>query len=69
MILGSGLHPEGREGFLSAVRGAPATANMPVLELVTTSDRERAERPGAVRWPCRVNDLKDRIEAALPRAV
>jgi hypothetical protein len=29
VILGSGLHPEGREGFLSAVQGAPAAAKMP----------------------------------------
>ncbi len=69
VILGSGLHPKGRESFLSAVQGAPAAAKMPVLELVAASDRERAERPGAVRWPCRVNDLKQRIEAALPHAV
>ena len=69
VILGSGLHPKGREGFLSAVQGAPAAAKMPVLELVAASAREHTERPGAVRWPCRVNDLKQRIEAALPPVV
>jgi hypothetical protein len=35
------------------------------LELVRASERERAEQPGYVLWPCPVKDLKHCIEAVL----
>ncbi len=65
VILTPGLNPKGRERFLDNMASTPATARIPVLELVTASDRARADQPGYVPWPCRLNDLKQKIEAAL----
>ncbi len=69
VILTPGLHPKGRERFLDNMGSAPATAKIPVLELVTASDRARADQPGYVLWPCRLKDLKQKIEAALLAAL
>lgn len=66
VILAPGLHPKGREGFLNGLESAPATAKITVLELVRASDRARDEHRGSVLWPCRIQDLKQEIEAALP---
>ncbi len=66
VILAPGLHPKGREGFLNGMESAPATAKITVLELVRASDRARDDHRGSVLWPCRVQDLKQEIEAALP---
>ncbi len=69
VILMPGLRPEGREGFLegmeSVAASATATGKIRVLELVTGSDRSRADREGYVPWPCRIENLKRKIEAAL----
>lgn len=66
VLLAPGLHSEGREKFLDRIgRNGTGSTMIPVLELVTPSDRALAGRPSAVRWPCRAKDLKQQIEAAL----
>lgn len=66
VILAPGLHPKAREGFLNGMKSALATAKIAVLELVRASDRALDHRRGSVLWPCRIQDLKQEIEAALP---
>ncbi len=64
VILAPGLHPKGRECFLNGMESASTTAKITVLELVRASDRARDDQRGSVLWPCRVQDLKQEIEAA-----
>ena len=58
-----------RKIFLSRVRDTPATAGVPVLELVTFSDASpngrKEGRVGVVLWPCTTEELARRIETAL----
>jgi hypothetical protein len=66
VILTPGLNYKGRERFLNGRENVAATGKqIPVLELVTASERERADQPGYVLWPCQVKDLKREIEATL----
>ncbi len=68
VLLGPRLSARCREAFLSGIRSAPATAGLPVLELVVTSlngARDgREEAVGLVRWPCRIEALEREIEAS-----
>jgi hypothetical protein len=62
------MSTERRNAFLSIVRGTPATAKMPVLELVTASDTSqngREELVALVLWPCHIEEFKRVVEAAL----
>jgi hypothetical protein len=58
-----------RKAALSTVKGTPATARVPVLELVTTasdaSENGHGELVGLVFWPCPTEELEREIEAAL----
>jgi hypothetical protein len=58
-----------RTFFLGRVRDTPARAGVPVLELVAASEASRNgrkdERVGVVSWPCAIEALTRRIEAAL----
>ena len=65
LLLGPTLQAGRREDYLHGMRGTPETAKIPVLELITTPDGDGAEREGYVPWPCRIEDLKGKIEAAL----
>ncbi len=66
VILTPGLHYKGRERFLKGREKTSAgTTKIPVLELVTASERERADQLGYVLWPCRVKDLEREIEVTL----
>jgi len=56
---------ESRARFLDSMRSAPATATMPVLTLSTALKIEPADEMGLVLWPCRLEDLRMEIEAAL----
>jgi hypothetical protein len=62
------LSPLQRESFLTALRDTIRDARIPVLELTTSSTKTREEAPDAswhmVPWPCRIEDLEQRIEAA-----
>ena len=64
VILAPGLHSKGRKRFLNGTQRA--AAKIPVLELVSASDRARGDgRQGSVSWPCRVRDLRQEIDTAL----
>jgi hypothetical protein len=62
-----------RKALLSCLHNGgsstPSKTQVPVVELVATADRARAEEEGLVArhvlWPCRVKDLKREIEGAL----
>ena len=56
---------EARARFLDSMRSAPGTANMPVLTLSTAPKKEPTDQSGVVLWPCRLEDLRMEIEAAL----
>jgi hypothetical protein len=60
---------ESRERFLVDMRSTPGTAAIPVLTLSTTAKKDMADQPGLVLWPCRMEDLRTEIEAALLTAV
>lgn len=57
-----------RESFLGAMgRSTPQNEGMPVISLSTTATQEGLPENGvlSVPWPCTVEDLVGRIEAAL----
>jgi hypothetical protein len=56
---------DSRERFLADMRGTPDTAAIPVLTLTTAAREDLADQPGLVLWPCRMEDLRTEIEAAL----
>ncbi len=47
------------------MKSTPATAKIPILELITIPDGAQTEQNGHVLWPCRMEDLKEKIEAVL----
>ena len=69
VILAPRMSTEHRRTFFDRVRGTPATAAVPVLELVTASDTSQngreEERVGLVSWPCPTEELEREIDAAL----
>ena len=57
-----------REAFVGAMgKKEPHKAHMPVLALSTTGTKEGLPEEGVVTvaWPCKTEDLVERIEAAL----
>ncbi len=56
---------ESRVRFLDAMRSTPGTATIPVLTLSTAPNKEPGDQTGLVLWPCRLEDLRMEIEAAL----
>lgn len=56
-----------REAILRALgdNGTPKKGPVVVLELAPVTDRTQDERVWRVLWPCRMKDLKLKIEAAL----
>ena len=65
LLLAPTLNAKRRENFLKSMRSMPATAKIPALELITSLNGAQAEQEGQVLWPCRMEDLKEKIEAAL----
>lgn len=66
LLLAPGLSAERREAILALVSSEPDTKNTPVLELISNTQRSRlGERHFVMPWPCRTEDLKQQIEAAL----
>jgi hypothetical protein len=56
-----------REALLTLLKHEAAAAGVTVLELVPASEGETRDRPWRrVTWPCSVEQLKRRIEEALP---
>ena len=66
LLLAPRLSAEGREKVLARVKSSSGTTTIPVLELVDDPD---GARDGSGRrflpWPCRTEDLKRHIDAAL----
>jgi len=56
---------EARARFLDCMRSSPSTATIPFLTLSTAPKNEPADQTGRVLWPCRLEDLRMEIEAAL----
>ncbi len=65
VLLGPRLRAELREALLGSMGSTPEMAALPVLELTMAGDEARDERVARVLWPCRMEDLKREIEAAL----
>jgi hypothetical protein len=67
VLLLPGLSNISREGCpISEVSTAAAT-NIPILELIPEPDEVPSLRSRPVRWPCRLEQLRREIEAALSR--
>lgn len=64
LLLAPDSNAEHRESLMVLIRAAPDAAQIPTLELVDNSIKAR-EGAGFVPWPCRIADLKERIEEVL----
>ena len=56
---------ESRERFLASMESEWGGATIPVLTLSVVLTTVPSNQTGRVPWPCRLEDLKSRIEAAL----
>ena len=65
LLLAPTLSTEPREAFLAEMGGTLAAANIPVLTLSTTIKEALGDGPVIIPWPCRLEDLTRKIEAAL----
>ena len=65
LLLAPTLSTESREGFLAEMEDTLAAANIPVLTLSTTIKEALGDGPASIPWPCRLEDLTRKIEAAL----
>ena len=66
VLLMPGLSNISREGCPSSKVSTAAT-NIPILELIPEPDGIPSLRARPVRWPCRLEQLRREIEAALAR--
>ncbi len=64
LLFAGGLDASRRESFVAVLREA-GKANLPVLELVSSLQASRDGAQGALPWPCRVEELRERIEKTL----
>ena len=60
-----GLSPERREAAMSSLKSTPGMAGIPILKLVSSLDGAQAGEKDLIPWPCLVEELRRRIEAAL----
>src|SRR5919107_5318609 len=65
LLLAPTLSTESREALLAEMGGTLAAANIPVLTLSTTIREALGDGPVIIPWPCRLEDLTRKIEAAL----
>src|SRR5918994_3087150 len=65
LLLAPTLSTESREAFLAEMGGTLAAANIPVLTLSTTIREALGDGPVIIPWPCRLEELTKKIEAAL----
>jgi hypothetical protein len=56
---------ESRERFLASMQSKSGGASIPVLTLSMVLNRVLSDPTGSVPWPCRLEDLKNEIDAAL----
>ncbi len=67
LLLAPTLSAESRETLLADMGSTLDAANIPVLTLSTSLKEALAEGPAFIPWPCRLEDLTKKIEAALLR--
>ena len=67
LLLAPTLSAESREVLLAEMGSTLDAANIPVLTLSTTLKEALGEGPVSIPWPCRLEDLTRKIEAALLR--
>ena len=65
LLLAPTLSAESRETLLAEMGSALGAANIPVLTLSTTLKEAPGNGPVFIPWPCRLEDLTKKIEAAL----
>src|ERR671910_3340634 len=65
LLLAPTLSAESRETLLAEMGSTLEAANIPVLTLTTTLKDALGDGPVFIPWPCRLEDLTKRIEAAL----
>jgi len=65
LLLAPTLSAESRENLLSEMGGTLDAAHIPVLTLSTTIKEALGDGPVSIPWPCRLEDLTKKIEAAL----
>ena len=67
LLLAPTLSAEFRETLLAEVGSTLDAANIPVLTLSTTLKEALSDGHTFIPWPCRLEDLTKKIEAALLR--
>ena len=65
LLLAPTLSTESRESLLAEMGSTVEAANIPVLTLTTTLKEALNDGPVFIPWPCRLEDLTQKIEAAL----
>src|SRR5215204_2709246 len=65
LLLAPTLSAESREAFLAEMGGPLDAAHIPVLTLSTTIREALGDGSVTIPWPCRLEDLTRKIEAAL----
>jgi hypothetical protein len=67
LLVAPSLNPSGgaSESTVVNIRDELDRAAAPVLTLSTAAKEALAEQPGFILWPCRLEDLSAKIEAAL----
>ena len=65
LLLAPTLSPESRESLLADLGSTLDAATIPVLTLSTTLKEAITDGPVSIPWPCRLEDLTKKIEAAL----
>jgi hypothetical protein len=65
LLLAPGLSPKRRDALLELINRRPLAARIPVLELLDNSGATQAEDGHFIPWPCRAEELKRQITAAL----
>ena len=59
------LNTERSEVLITRVRCTSSTADLPIIELITSPNGQQNGQRIHVPWPCSVEELKQSIEAAL----
>lgn len=67
VLLMPGLRNISRKGCLISKVSTAAATNIPILELISEPDESPSLRTRPVRWPCRLQQLRQEIDATLAR--
>jgi hypothetical protein len=65
VLLCPGFSAARRATLLTLIESTPVTQEIPILELVENPEHVRAGSRRLLPWPCRAEDLKRQINAAL----